>query len=953
MRRFNPAIAVIAAFLLLAACGGGRPATTPPPLQGGDTVETGGMPTAPLPPILPQRPQALNPLELPLELALARLPERGVALFAQDTQERLVHHLPLELAAEDGEDGLTVAVRTTEELALPENLLLHLRFDPAKLAPVRAEFNREAFAESGHVLLTITDAPGYVPLGASRLPQSAPVTVAAGAELARVEFEPHAQTANKAVAAAPAGDGNKVELNVSLSGTEQRDINLWFEERNLGDYDLNGTVSIADISQIAMHWDETGSVSVPVIDSSGNGKVDIADVTAIAQNFGTTLSGYDLEVEFTPEGGDTQEFTRLPNGANPELPTLPRPNVSLPSGWPIYSYQMMNQEFGQYRFRAVPIGASLTEKGVSSDAVPETVVNLPPPPPASFYVSATTRTTVTVNWSPSLTNDLAGYNVFITENSAASALADFTRVNAELLPPATQELTVTDLTPTTDYWLVIEAVDEAMQPSLESAVLDTKVLGATIITPVVAILVVGVEEHYELEEVSFTGSQCYAPDGADLVRFTYDWGDGSPPEDVLPPGDATHAFDLGIGPVATLPTVTLEVEDEYGAVGMAQMEVPIIPLRRDVLVIYNLNSAEDLEIAEYYADPETGRGIYPGYVYGMDLSTAEIIDRTTYNETIRDPLRDHLEATGQKDDISYIVTCRNVPIRVSGTGGYTGSFASVDSELCLLYEEYELEPYTVNPYYGLLSSDPEDKGNPDKSQAWQPFHFTYDGITMDYLVTRLSGWSKEDAMAIVDRSKAADTALVTDYVVVFDDANKAYDMMNDPTADGYESAVDVFQRLGLSFFADTVQIDPPNEGVKIYASTLTDNGFDADVVVGYCSHGVHSGLPSRYIIESLNFNYLPGALFMSYESFNGQQFRGDPYTHTGHGQVADWILMGGTGGIGNVYEPYSNACGDESIIFAEYVHCGRNLAEALYKGLRRVSWVEVVIGDPLCKLNMP
>jgi len=62
--------------------------------------------------------------------------------------------------------------------------------------------------------------------------------------------------------------------------------------------------------------------------------------------------------------------------------------------------------------------------------------------------------------------------------------------------------------------------------------------------------------------------------------------------------------------------------------------------------------------------------------------------------------------------------------------------------------------------------------------------------------------------------------------------------------------------------------------------------------------------------------------------------------------------MGGTGAIGNVYEPYSDACGDESIIFAEYVHCGRNLAESLYKGLRRASWVEVVIGDPLCKLSV-
>lgn len=61
--------------------------------------------------------------------------------------------------------------------------------------------------------------------------------------------------------------------------------------------------------------------------------------------------------------------------------------------------------------------------------------------------------------------------------------------------------------------------------------------------------------------------------------------------------------------------------------------------------------------------------------------------------------------------------------------------------------------------------------------------------------------------------------------------------------------------------------------------------------------------------------------------------------------------MGGTGAIGNVFEPYSDACGDESIIFAEYINCNRNLAEALYKGLRRVSWVETVLGDPLCKPN--
>ena len=90
---------------------------------------------------------------------------------------------------------------------------------------------------------------------------------------------------------------------------------------------------------------------------------------------------------------------------------------------------------------------------------------------------------------------------------------------------------------------------------------------------------------------------------------------------------------------------------------------------------------------------------------------------------------------------------------------------------------------------------------------------------------------------------------------------------------------------------------------------------------------------------------------MSYESFNGTIFRGDPYTHGSHGQVADWILMGGTGGVGNVYEPYSLACGDESMMFAEYFG-GRNLAEACYKGIMVISWQEVIVGDPLCTVNV-
>jgi len=950
MKRLGISCLILLSILAFSACGGGG--SQPPGPGIGSSLESaadsnGGMPTPPLPLTLQERSTApVDPLEMDAADAVSALPEDGILLFAQDGRRRMLRELPLVLEREQAREGIRLLVRASEDCTLPGNLLLYLRFDPERFNPRSVEFAEDVFPREANVQLAVLDQYAHIPFAVAALPGAERVRVEHGTELARIELELAPQTVLRRASAAPTGDDNRVDVSVNIVGERARVV---FYERNLGDFDLNGKVEIADISQLAMHYDKDDHfVQTPVIDFGTNNKVDIADITFLAMNYGNTLTGYDIELAFTPEEGAEGDFVRLENATEPDMPTVTRPFISLPQGWPQYDYLLPDMGYGTYKVRASAIGDSLADVGAVSLPQQVVVVNLPPAPPSTFYVGASDRTSVTLNWSPSIATDLAGYNVYITEDEAANELADFTKANTELLPAATLELTVSDLTPTTDYWFVIEAVDDKDLPSLENAVLATKVHATTVITPEV---VIGVEsgDHYELYEIAFTGEDSTSPDGAELVRFTWDWGDGSEPEEVPPPGATAHTFDT---PNPSGFTVTLTVEDEYGAEGTAQVVVPVLALRRDVLVVFNSNSADDEEIANYYASPETGRGIHQDYVYGMDLSMNEIINRDTYNTTVRDLLRTHLEDTGQKDEIYYIVTTKDVPIRVSGTGGYEGTFACVDSELCLLYEEYDLEPHTTNPYYGWLSSDETDKGNPAKSQPWQPFYFSYEGITMNYLVTRLSGWFKEDVFAMIDRGIAAENTPIPEYVVIFDDANKSYDMMNDPTADTSESAVDEFLRLGLSFFADTVQIDPPDQGVKIYASTLTDNGFNPDVVIGYCSHGIHSSLPSRYIIENLNFNYLPGALFMSYESFNGQQFRGDPYTHTGHGQVADWILMGGTGGIGNVYEPYSDACGDESIIFAEYVHCGRNLAEALYKGLRRVSWVEVVLGDPLCKLNV-
>ena len=90
---------------------------------------------------------------------------------------------------------------------------------------------------------------------------------------------------------------------------------------------------------------------------------------------------------------------------------------------------------------------------------------------------------------------------------------------------------------------------------------------------------------------------------------------------------------------------------------------------------------------------------------------------------------------------------------------------------------------------------------------------------------------------------------------------------------------------------------------------------------------------------------------MSYESFNGHAMSTElGIGRRGQGQICDFIQMGGTFAIGNVYEPYSHGVGDARWVFDRYINHGDRWIEAAYKGLRLLSWQEVVIGDPLCRV---
>ena len=74
-------------------------------------------------------------------------------------------------------------------------------------------------------------------------------------------------------------------------------------------------------------------------------------------------------------------------------------------------------------------------------------------------------------------------------------------------------------------------------------------------------------------------------------------------------------------------------------------------------------------------------------------------------------------------------------------------------------------------------------------------------------------------------------------------------------------------------------------------------------------------------------------------------FFGSPQTMT-----ADYLKEGATGASGHVDEPFLGLCPRPQFVLPAYFS-GRNLAESYYLGIPGLSWMNIVAGDPLTKLQ--
>lgn len=397
----------------------------------------------------------------------------------------------------------------------------------------------------------------------------------------------------------------------------------------------------------------------------------------------------------------------------------------------------------------------------------------------------------------------------------------------------------------------------------------------------------------------------------------------------------------GVSILLTVMLSACSIEAARGAIGVS-----------NVLVLYNQASPDGVAIANYYAQSHPGVQLL-----GLSgVTTNEDVSASDYLNTIRPQILPALTSS-----IDVIVTTKGLPLRIvntaTGPSSYTDPFnvsrslppgswkqySSLESELTRIDTIQTLNQMGDNNYTSAAGKPnfPQPSSNPyfqSSSRVSADFHYatyynsnSYNGKVYGgmRLSSRLDGYTVADVEASIDRAKHAVVLPQISQIVLDDDPNT--------------NLIDQMATLNDIL---TARNQP-----HIYDNTSSAVTTAVNQILGYVSHGTHAGLPADYVTSQLQFKLAPGAVFETHESFNAYSFQPGGNT-MGQGQLAQWLAIGGTAGVGNVQEPSAGPSYEpnEDKIFKMLLD-GKTWAEAAWSSIRQLSYVNTVVGDPLMTWN--
>ena len=422
---------------------------------------------------------------------------------------------------------------------------------------------------------------------------------------------------------------------------------------------------------------------------------------------------------------------------------------------------------------------------------------------------------------------------------------------------------------------------------------------------------------------------------------------------------------------------------------------PNIASPENVLVVYNNLNSVSQNIASYY---QISRNIPDENMVGLSIPNIwdqsghriRLVDNnevvvdldgnndndkySVYNNSmqyvklnITQPIENYLNNTlinGETlaNKIRFIVVCKGIPFKVtswlqdfSHVNDITRRAVSIDALISIINQSDPNFSITDTPFINSGFSD-SDYNNPYyniEASDGDNYSFAYrfttktfinnSGLELNYLVSRLDGYDYNDVISMINKGINPDMSGTAKFVLDGDLTSSTGFNVSQCRSDVSQANQKL---IGLNFMTDE------NESDQVIINTSGN-------CMAYQSSGLHSDplLSYDYCVDVLEFNYSNGALFNTYESFNGFAFdlnnlgESTPASYgkrqgPGQGLIADFIHAGGTGGEAHVFEPTFYTIMQGNITYPAYA-MGYSLVEAIYMGLPKLAFRNLVIGDPL------
>ncbi len=324
----------------------------------------------------------------------------------------------------------------------------------------------------------------------------------------------------------------------------------------------------------------------------------------------------------------------------------------------------------------------------------------------------------------------------------------------------------------------------------------------------------------------------------------------------------------------------------------------------NVLVVVNTNSADSVELGDYYA---AAHGIPDHQICALGIDTNwGSITFTQFRNGLLNPIRDHIAAEGLDDQIDYLVFCQDFPTRIEDAEGISASlFYGFKDAPRYAEAGCNLPDYTSNEYFRAERAFRSADG-------WN--------ATNGFVAFHLIASNLPTAKLVADRGVAAQSSFPSSGFYLYTLGSMGRSVREQLYANAQ------FAFTALPGTPGTCTIAP-------YLTVLTGKTN----VLGY-----HDGYGNIPALARTNNVWLPGAYADHLTSCGGML----PVPCYGQSTVLDWMDIGATASYGTVDEPCAFIEKFPDPLMAFWYARGFTIGEA-YAMAVEAPYQGLFAGDPL------